>query len=115
MRKSGVGGSSYKEYIYNAFYDSELEKSNSDPNYQKFIETLFGNNGLHNKLESVLKLRDQLSYKQFCDLMTLKKKHGIVFAEVLTEMENWKDLNKKHKTVKGSFMTFAKNKYPQLR
>jgi hypothetical protein len=101
--------------IYSAFYDSELEKSNNDPNYENFIKIIFKENIYDRPLNAVLGLKEQCSYKQFCRIMALKEKHNISLQPVLEEMENWKDLLKKHTTLIGSFRTFAKNRYPQIK
>lgn len=97
-----------KKYIYNKFYDFELKKSNNDENYKQFIDALFWNNNLGNKLSSVLKMETQVNYLQFKKIFTLKQNLGIKITDVLEQMENWKDL-KKRKTVYKTFITFAKN------
>lgn len=117
-------GNPYKEYNkerniyrYSEFYDKELLLAEKDGNdqYEKILKILFGDNSLKIPLKSVLSLPTQLSFAQFKELMYYKVNHGISFNDVFVEMENWKDLTKKHKTVFGSFKTFMTNKYPALK
>lgn len=99
--------------IYNTFYDTEIEKSNSDENYLRIVKILFGENNLAIPLKSVLKMEEQLSYEQAKRLIYLKAQYKFSISDVLEEMENWKDL-KNRKTVYKTFLTFVKNKVPNL-
>ena len=103
-----------KSIVYSEFYDSEILKSNSEENYIRIVKIIFGENEIGHKLNSVLRMKDQLSYEQAKKILQYKAKHGIVIAEVLEEMENWKDLNKRTSLYK-TFLTFMKNKYPETR
>ena len=94
------------KYKYNKFYDSEIEKSNHDENYLKFIMILFGANPLGKELISVLKMPEQLSWHQFPHLWKIKEQTGSKITETLLAMENWKDLHKR-KTILETFRTFA--------
>jgi hypothetical protein len=102
-----------KQYIYNKFYDSEIEKSNGDENYLKTVIILFGENNLSVPLTSVLAMEVQLSYQQFTRIWYLKDKYGFNISEILEEMENWKKL-KGNKTVFRTFITFLKTKNPGI-
>ncbi len=103
-----------KSIVYSDFYDSEILKSESDENYIRIIKIIFGENELGHKLNSVLRMKDQLSYDQAKKILSYKSKHGIVISEVLEEMENWKGLSKRTSVYK-TFLTFMKNKYPETK
>ncbi len=102
---------------YSSYYDEQIgfaQKENT-PQYEEVVKILFGNNSLKQKLTAVLSLRTQLSFEQFKELMFYKAKHRISFGDILVEMEGWKPLTQKHTTVFGSFKTFMKNRYPELK
>ncbi|MCK5136622.1 MAG: DUF1376 domain-containing protein [Bacteroidales bacterium] len=102
---------------YSSYYDKQIELAQVENNlqYEEVVKILFGNNSLKQKLSAVLSLRTQLSFEQSKELMFYKAKHKISFGEILVEMEGWKPLTQKHTTVFGSFKTFMKNKYPELK
>jgi hypothetical protein len=102
-----------KKYIYNQFYDLEIEKSNNDENYIKVVKILFGENNLALPLKSVLKMPEQLSYEQSKRIIFLKSKYKFSISATLEEMENWNDI-KKRKTVFRTFLTFIKRRYPNI-
>jgi len=106
----GVEGEK-KTYIYNAFYDRQIEVSESNPNYIQVVKILFGENTMKAPLKSVLSMRDQLTFDQFQSLYAYKQKHGVVFSDILEDMENWDGL-KKRKSVSLTFLTFMKHRYP---
>lgn len=102
------------EYVYSPFYDFELKRSDNDANYEQLIKVLFGDNNLKKPLKSVLSMPEQLSYEQFKKLFVFKQKYGVVFSEILEQMENWKDL-KDRKTLQLTFMTFMKHRHPEIK
>lgn len=102
-----------KEYIYNIFYDSEIEKSQNNESYLKFVKILFGENNLGISLTSVLKMEQQVSYQQFQKLWYLREKYRFSITDVLERMENWKKLNG-NKTVYKTFLTFIKRENPAI-
>jgi len=99
--------------IYNNFYDSEIEKSEGNQNYLKFIKILFGENNLGIPLTSVLKMEQQVTYEQFKKLWYLKEKYKFSITDVLERMENWKKING-NKTVYKTFLTFIKRENPAI-
>ena len=103
-----------KSIVYSEFYDSEILKSSSEENYLRIVKIIFGENEMGHKLNGVLRMKDQLSYDQAKKILSYKSKYGIVISEVLEEMENWKELNKRTSVYK-TFLTFMKNKYPETR
>lgn len=104
-------------YIYNQFYDEQLKLSDNNQSYEIFIKWLFGNNILERILDGVLKMREQMNFKQFKSLekawLELKDDSTVEqpkIQELLVSMENWvvKD-NKNYKTtVAGMLRTFLK-------
>lgn len=102
------------EHVYSPFYDFELKRSDNDANYEQLIKVLFGDNNLKKPLKSVLSMPEQLSYEQFKKLFVFKQKYGVVFSEILEQMENWKDL-KDRKTLQLTFMTFMKRRHPEIK
>ena len=96
--KGGVGG---KEGIMlvEEFYKSQVEQSNFDPEYSKFVDFLFGrsdNNGI--RCENVLRLKRQMSFNEFKQAM-VKYRNGVCtrkLSDFVMDMENKKDLTKKY-------------------
>jgi hypothetical protein len=78
-----------KEYIYNDFYDSEIEK-NSDPQYLSFVKFLFKENGTDRPLIHVLKLSDQIGYEQFKKIKRVAEEHGTMIYDKVRALENKK-------------------------
>lgn len=103
----------YKVISYNKFYDSEIQNSNSDENYLRFVKILFGNNNLGIPLTSVLKMDQQVTYPQFKKLWYLREKYKFSITDVLERMENWKKING-NKTVYKTFLTFVKRDNPSI-
>ena len=99
-------------YIYNKFYDEQLELSDNNPEYKKFIDWMFGDNLFKRPLNSVLKMPEQLSWKQFPALVDIHKSTGVKISDCLIELDDWLMANpkKKNKTVVGTLRTFANNK-----
>jgi hypothetical protein len=95
-------------YVYNEFYDEQLVLSNNDSNYLIFIKILFGDNRYKEPLNSVLELPKQLTWKQFPKILELKEQYDKPIREILEELEEWKELNKKRKTVLGSIESSLK-------
>ncbi|HEX2920923.1 MAG TPA: hypothetical protein VHO50_07155 [Bacteroidales bacterium] len=95
-------------YKLKEYYDSEIEKSQSDPEYLKIVKALFGENNLGVPLNSVLKMETQLSFEHFRQIQSYKKKYNFSTIQILESIENWGN-PKKYKTVYGTFRTFLKN------
>ena len=76
-----------KEYIYSVFYDSEI-KENSDGLYLAFVKFLFGENDLGRPLSKLLKMNDQIGYKQFLKLKELSEEHGTKIYDKCKSLEN---------------------------
>lgn len=102
-----------KKILYNIFYDSEIEKSNNNEQYLKFVKILFGENNLGVPLKSVLKMEQQVTLEQFEKLWFLKEKYKFSITDVLEKMENWKKLNG-NTTVYRTFLTFIKRDNPAI-
>jgi hypothetical protein len=103
-----------KKYIYNAFYDSEIEKSENNPDYIKFVKVLFGNNSIGMPLESVLKMPQQMTFEQFKKLMYFKSKYRFNVSPILESMENNKKLSAR-KNVWFTFQTYMNNAHPETK
>lgn len=96
------------KYVYNDFYDLELEKCNSDENYLNFVKVIFGANSLSKKLERVLKMPEQVTFEQFKSIYQYKDKYKVSVGEYLVRMENWKDLNKKNVSVQSTLLNWIR-------
>jgi hypothetical protein len=98
--------------IYTNFYKTEFEKSNNDPTYKKFINWLYRENIYGRELKHVLKMEEQVSWKQFPQIKSIQNEYSVSIKEMLEEMENWLMGNPKakNKTVIGTLRTFAKNR-----
>ncbi len=81
-----------KEYIYSEFYDTELEnkKEEHHPHYKNFVDFLFGNNEINEKMEGVLKLKGQISNKKFKELQQIATAHNKKITDAIIEIENGK-------------------------
>ena len=114
VKESKVKGNKEdKEYIYNDFYDSEIQKSDNDENYIKTVKAIFGENNLKIPLTVLLKMESQLSYSQFQKIWYVKQKYGFSIISILESMHNWGN-PKKYKTIYGTFQVFAKNDNPKV-
>lgn len=79
-----------KHYIYSEFYDSEIEKSNNNSDYVKFVRFLYGGNDTDKQLSRVLSLRDQLTYSQFEKILTKAIEKNKKLKDMLLDLENVK-------------------------
>lgn len=79
-----------KHFIYSEFYDSEIEKSNNNQDYVKFVKYLFGGNDTDKQLKRVLSLRDQLTYSQFEKILTKSIEKNKKLKDMLLDLENVK-------------------------
>lgn len=100
--------------VYNDYYDSEISISQNDENYISVVKVLFGQNNVCMPLDNVLKMRDQLSYKQFEKMWQFKLKYNIGIAELLEKMQDWKGL-KDRTSLYLTFLTFMKRRYPEIK
>ena len=107
VKKSKVKES---KYIYNKFYDLEIINSNNDENYIQFVKILFGENNLGLKLEGVLSLKSQLTFKQFQLVYSEKKKYSISLTTILEDLENRPDLLKKYSVLQRVLLNWMKPK-----
>lgn len=106
------------KYTYNEFYDFELNESQNNAGYETFIKWIFGDNILERPLTGVLKMKEQMNFKQYQTLekrwLALRDDKTIEhpkIQELLVNMENWvvKE-NKNYKTtIAGMMLTFLKN------
>lgn len=99
-----------KEYIYSKFYDEQIELSCQNKNYKLFVSWLFGENQFKRPLEFVLKMDEQVSFKQFESLVKIHEDYNVKIRDILEDMENWlmKNPKAKNSTVLGTVRTFAK-------
>jgi len=95
-----------KIYTPRQFYEKELKLATLNKNeYAMFIDILFGKNDLDKELIQVLKIKNQVTHKQFIKLLALKTEHKKSLAELLLNMEN------KPKSIRGNtslYMTLRK-------
>lgn len=94
------------------FYNEQLELSKQDKFYSMFIGWLFGDNIYQRELTNVLKMEEQVSWKQFPSVLKIHEDTGSKIKTVLEEMDNWlmKNPKAKNSTVLGTLRTFAKPK-----
>lgn len=81
------------QYIYNHFYDSEIEKSKGMEKidlYGNYVSFLFGNNELDRPLRKCLKMNDQIKYKRFTDLLEIAVKNKKSLSQITLDIENHK-------------------------
>ena len=75
-------------YIAKEFYDLELSKT-EDEKYHQLVKFLFGDNTTGEPLENVLKIKKQIKYSEFCNLMAMAKEKNIKLLEQLLRLENY--------------------------
>jgi len=93
------------KYIYNNFYDNEIKKNKNEQFLDKYLlilKLIFGVIGVNNKLDSILKLQNQLTYNQFINLYAKCQEKNVKLSDLLIKMDNWKDLNKKNKGISST-------------
>jgi hypothetical protein len=119
-----------KEFLYNEFYDYQLEliktktiwtleQEKLKTDYKNCVDFLFGTgnykeidalgNVIDTKKKHLLKLEKQLTFKEFCKLVIRCEVIKETLMEILDLMENWKPLNEKSITIYKSALTFIKN------
>ena len=86
------------EYKFNSFYDHELSEHPS-PEYENFVKFLFGDNDSKKPLDNVLKMQEQCTYNEFVTIHNLSMRLKKDWKPVITQMDNWKELNKKNKSI----------------
>jgi len=99
-----------KEYIYNEFYDLEIEKSKNNEEYIKFVKVLFGENNLKQPLRNVLKLKNQLTFAQFPLVMQKKREYNCTITSILENMENKPTLTKDYSSLQRTLLNWMKPK-----
>lgn len=82
-----------REYIYNIFYDTEIENAKNEK-YEGFVKYLFGNNDTNERFKKVLSMKDQINFDNFQRLINT---YGADRMKAKIEaMENKKDLLKNY-------------------
>lgn len=99
------------KFIYNEFYDTQIELSGNDKFYLLFVKWLFGENMFKEPLKNVLKLK-QISWVQFPEVLKIHEETKVNIRPLLEEMDNWLTTKKgqERKTLIGVLKTFAENK-----
>jgi hypothetical protein len=77
-----------ERYTYNAFYDLEVQ-NNPDVLYVAFVKFLFGDNDLCRPLTKLLKMNDQIGYKQFLKLKERSEMYGTKIYETCRNLDNY--------------------------
>lgn len=98
-------------YIYNIFYDTQIFDNKEAvfiDKYELLIKFMFGKLDNSKILKPLLKLDDQLTYKEFINLYAKCNEKNIKVSEVFKDMYNWKKLNTK-KTIYRTALTFIDN------
>lgn len=75
--------------LFSSFYDVEIEKSNSDPDYVKFVSFIFGDNDMGRPLRKLLALNDQIGFEQFTELRRVSSETGIKIYDTVRSLENY--------------------------
>jgi hypothetical protein len=109
-KQEGLEG---KECIieYSEFYKSELIKSNHDENYKNFIDFLYGLNGNDGICDNVLKLKSQLSFSQFQDVLKIYDSLPIKkpLSTIVANMDNHKGLAKDYSSFSRTLKNWVRN------
>ena len=90
VKESKVNESKIDIYsTHKLFYKSEYKKAvEYKKEYSTFINILFGKNEIDEVLAPVLKIQNQLTYKQFLKAYTLSKENGKSIPEIILSMHN---------------------------
>ena len=94
----------------NIFYQSEIEKSQNNVEYVKFVKVLFGENNLKQPLTNVLKLKNQLTFEQFPLVMAKRKEYNSSITSTLENMENKPNLSKNYISLQRTLLNWMKPK-----
>jgi hypothetical protein len=76
---------------YSKFYDNEILLA-ANPEYEMFIEFLYGENETGEPLKNVLKLPKQFSYKKWQNLKSEYFDRGVKVTPIILAMENYNKL-----------------------
>jgi hypothetical protein len=98
-----------KHHMQREFYNTQLEISGNDSNYEYLINFIFENKSLGRPLDALLKVRDQITYKQFTDLFMKSKNLGVKLTDVLLDFENSGD-TKKYKILSRTISNWIDNR-----
>lgn len=96
--------------VFSSFYDLEIEKSNNDENYIRFVKTLFGENNLKIELSNVLSLKYQLSFAQFQLVFNKKNEYKISLTALLEDMENTNGFTKKYTSLQRTMLNWMERR-----
>lgn len=96
------------KYIYNKYYDEEIEISKDNEKYVQFVKILFGENNSGLKLNGVLKISNQVSFKQFELVYSEKQKNNVSLTSILENLENRPDLLKRYSTLQRVLLNWIK-------
>jgi len=77
-----------KKYIYSEFYDLQIEEAN-DPMYELFVKFIYGANDLGRPLNKLLKMQDQIGYKQYLKLKETSDETGRKIYDTCRDLENY--------------------------
>lgn len=73
------------------FYKEELELSDNNPEYKKYIDFLFGDNDTHEPLKRVLAIKTQCTYDQFVTIYNKCLKYGYNLNSYLLGVDDYTD------------------------
>lgn len=94
------------------FYADQLKESDNNDDYEKLIRWLYGDNELKRELTHVLKMKEQVSFKQLASLKKSYDETGKSIKSMLVDLETWlmKNPTAKNTTVTGTITGWAKRK-----
>lgn len=75
--------------VYSNFYDSEILKSENNPEYIKFVKFIFGENGVERPFNKLLNMKDQIGYKQFIELKRISEENNTKILDTVRRLENY--------------------------
>lgn len=75
-------------FIYSNFYDGQIELSENNKDYIRFVKYLFGENKEGIKLEGVLSIKKQLSFEKFEILKEMARVHNKKILTIISGIEN---------------------------
>lgn len=97
VKNSKVNESKDIYYTQKKFYKTEYNNAiDLKKEYSSFINILFGKNEIDEILAPVLKIKNQLTHKQFIKTFALSKENGKSIPEIILSMHN------KPKTINGN-------------
>jgi uncharacterized protein YdaU (DUF1376 family) len=99
------------EYTYSEFYDFQIELSQNNEGYLKFVKFIFGENETGEILKGILSIPKQLTFEEFCTCKQLASENKKLISETLLKIENDKKYYKGKKSLNLTLKNWLNDRF----